>query len=156
MYEITERVLAEQPTAVLRRRLEAPQIEGWVGGAFRQVAVAVAEAGMQVAGPPFARYLKVDDTAACFEVEAGFPLDRPFPSVQGHAVQPSRLPGGSVAATVHQGPYEAMAPTYEHLDTWIAEQGGAPDGPPWERYLTEPAGDPGTWRTEVVQPYSMS
>jgi len=156
MYEITERVLTEQPTAVLRRRLEITELEGWIGTALQAVAEAVARAGSHPVGPPFARCLKVAGCAARFDVEAGFGVDPPFPSVPGRDVQPSRLPGSCAAVTVHAGPYEAMEPAYEALATWVAEQGGTPDGPPWERYLSEPTGDPATWRTEIVQPYTTT
>jgi effector-binding domain-containing protein len=154
MYEVTERVLAEQPTAVVRRRLEVPQIEGWIGSAFHQVLGAVTAAGSTVVGPPFARYHKVAATAVCFDIEAGFPVATPIESDPDSDVQPSRLPGGPVAATVHAGPYEAMTPAYEALDAWIADHQGTPDGSPWECYLSPPEGPPEMWRTEVVQPYS--
>jgi effector-binding domain-containing protein len=155
MYEITERVLAERPTAVVRRRLEAPEIADWIGPALADVVRALARAGNHPAGPPFARYLKVEGTAACFDVEAGFPVAEPMASHPDEPVRASRLPGGPAAVTVHEGPYEAMTPAYEALDKWIAEQGGNPDGPPWETYLSEPTSDPATWRTEVVQPFQI-
>jgi len=155
MHEITQRVLAEQPTAVVRRRLETPEIEGWIGGALNRVAEAVGAAGSAIAGPPYARCVKVDGTAACFDVEAGFPVSTPIAGSPAGDVRPSRLPGGSVAVTEHSGPYEAMAPAYEALEKWVAEQGGTTDGPAWECYLTAPVGDPTGWRTEVVQPYRL-
>jgi len=157
MHEITALVLAECPTAVVRRRLEAPQIASWVGPAVDRVVRAVTAAGMHPAGPRFARYLHVEHTAACFDVEAGVVLAHPWPAdPTGRSdVLPSRLPGGPAALTVHAGPYEAVTPAHEALEKWIAEHGGVPDGPSWECYLTEPVGDPDTWRTEVVQPYTF-
>lgn len=153
MYEVTERVLVEQPTAVMRHRLEVTDIPTWIGPAFGRVMAATAASGLQPVGPPFARYWKVPGTAAAFEVEAGFPVDGPLPAEAHADVQPSRLPGGPAAVTVHLGPYDAMTPAYEALEKWAAEHAAVPDGPPWEVYLSEPVGDPATWRTEIVQPY---
>jgi effector-binding domain-containing protein len=153
MYEITERVLTERPTAVTRTRLEVIEIEGWIGPAFARVAQAIGAAGSRAAGAPFARFRKVEGTAARFDVEAGFPVMVPIPSLAESDVQPSRLPGGPAAVTVHQGPYQALGTAYEALEKWVAAQGGVLDGPAWESYLSAPVGDPGTWRTEVVQPY---
>jgi effector-binding domain-containing protein len=155
LYEITERVLVETPTAVVRHRLEVPEIAAWMGPAFGRVMRTVAAAGLTISGMPFARYLRVDGAAACFDVEAGFPVAQPLPRRADDDVEPSTLPGGPAAVTVHVGPYDAMEPAYEAVESWIAGRGGTPDGPPWECYLSEPSGDPATWRTEVVQPYRV-
>jgi effector-binding domain-containing protein len=153
MDEVTERVLVEQPTAVMRHRLEVTDIEAWIGPTFAQVARVATDAGLGIAGPPFARYWKVPGTAATFEVEAGFPVDGPLPAEAHAEVQPSRLPGGPAAVTLHIGPYDAMSAVYERVEKWVTDHDVAPDGPPWECYLSEPTGDPDTWRTELVQPY---
>jgi effector-binding domain-containing protein len=155
MYEITEQMLTERPTAVMRHRLEVTEIPAWIGPAFARIQQAISAAGLWPDGPPFARYLKVPGTAAAFDVEAGFPLGSPMNDGTAIDVHPSRLPGGLAAMTVHVGPYDAMMPAYEAIEKWIAEAGGTADGPPWEIYLSEPWGDPSTWRTEVVQPYRV-
>jgi effector-binding domain-containing protein len=155
MYDITECVLIEQPTAVIRHRLEVTGIEAWIGPAFARVTQAVAAAGLWVAGAPFARFHRVEGTAAEFDVEAGFPVSAPFPATAADDVQPSRLPGGPAVTTLHQGPYEAMTPAYEAVEKWLADNGVSPDGAGWESYLSEPWGDPSTWRTEVIQPYRV-
>jgi effector-binding domain-containing protein len=88
-----------------------------------------------------------------FEVEAGFPATRP---IEGNGdVQPSELPGGQVAVTMHVGPYEQMEPGYQALASWVGERGGELAGDAWEVYFSDPSTepDPATWRTEIVQPY---
>lgn len=155
MYEVIERVLVEQPTVVMRHRLEVTGIAAWIGPAFSRVQQAICAAGLWPDGMPFARYQKVPEMAATFDVEAGFPVSRPLPECTAGDVHPSRLPGGPAAVTLHVGPYDAMTPAYEALEKWIADRGGTPDGPPWECYQSEPWGDPATWRTEIVQPYRL-
>lgn len=156
MYDVRELVLEERPAAVCRQRLEVTEIGTWIGPAFGRVMQAVMAAGLRPTGMPFARYTRVPDTAAAFEVEAGFPVSAPLPEGAPGApddVVPSRLPGGPAAVVEHLGPYDAMTPAYEAVEKWIAERGGSPDGSPWECYYSEPTDDPSTWRTEIFQPY---
>ena len=52
-----------------------------------------------------------------------------------------------------QGPYELIAPAYEALWAWMAEQGLVPNGPPRELYLNDPSGlDPAEYLTEIQVP----
>jgi effector-binding domain-containing protein len=87
-----------------------------------------------------------------FEVEAGFPVSRPIE--RSGDVQPSELPGGQVAVTVHVGPYDQMEPAYQALASWVTDHGGELTGDAWEVFFSDPATEPGpaTWRTEIVQP----
>ena len=64
------------------------------------------------------------------------------------------LPGGTVAATVHHGPYDRLLDAYAALERWIEAQRLTRAGAPWEVYVTDPAEypDPRDWRTEVFWP----
>ncbi len=149
---VQRRELAEQPTAVRCGRVEVADIAGWIGPAFGQVMAAMSAEGLLPAGPPFARYTRVEGLPTTFDIEAGFPCAQPITERAGAAVRPSSLPGGAVAVVVHVGPYDAMTSTYQDLEQWVAEHDLVADGAPWECYLTEPAGNPAGWRTEIVQP----
>jgi effector-binding domain-containing protein len=152
-YEIETRTLAEQDTAVEYGTLSVAEIRPWLGKAFEDVASYLERKGAGPAGMPFARYHPTSDDR--FEVEAGFPASTPTSG--GGDVEPSDLPGGLAAVAVHIGPYDAMQPTYEALRVWVQERGGETLGDAWEVYLTDPGDqpDPGSWRTEVVQPYRV-
>ena len=152
-YEIEARELVEQETAVEYATLPIADIGPWLGQAFKEVATYLERKGAGPVGGPFARYHPTTDDR--FEVEAGFPASTPTGG-EGE-VEPSDLPGGPAAVTVHVGPYDAMEPAYTALRAWVREQGGEPEGDPWEVYLTDPGinPDPATWRTEVVQPYRL-
>jgi effector-binding domain-containing protein len=152
-YEIESRTLAEQDTAVEYTTLAVTEIGPWLGKALGEVASYLARKGAGPAGMPFARYHPTSDNR--FEVEAGFPASTPTAG-EGE-VEPSDLPGGLAAVTVHVGPYDAMEPAYAALRTWVQTHGGEPVGDAWEVYLTDPSAEPdsSTWRTEVVQPYKL-
>ncbi len=153
-YDIHAEARQAQATAVERATLTVAEIGPWLGKTYGAVAGLLAGRQAGPAGPPFARYHLLGEGR--FEVEAGFPASRP---IEGHDdVQPSELPGGQVAVTMHVGPYDQMQPAYQALETWVAEQGGELAGDPWEVYFSDPSTepDPATWRTLIVQPYRQT
>ncbi len=151
-YEVESRPLAEQDTAVEYATLPASELGAWLGKAFGEVASYLQRKGAGPAGMPFARYRIAGDGR--FDVEAGFPASTPT-SGEGD-VEPSDLPAGLAAVTVHVGSYDSIAPAYDALQQWVHEHGRQPAGDPWEVYLTDPSADPDprAWRTEVVLPYT--
>jgi effector-binding domain-containing protein len=84
-------------------------------------------------------------------VEVFMPVARIFDPPEGIRVR--RLQGGKVVSTVHEGPYDAIAPVYAALSTWVPAHGHQFAGPPRELYLNDPHA-PGTTvpRTEVQFP----
>jgi effector-binding domain-containing protein len=150
-YTIEMRTLDELDTAVEFATLSTPEIGPWLQKAFGEVAAYLERKGAGPDGFPFARYTRTGDGQ--FDVEAGFPASTPT-SGEGD-VEPSDLPAGPAAVTVHVGPYDAIEPAYTALRNWTQEQGHEPAGDAWEVYLTDPDAepDPATWRTEVIQPY---
>ena len=151
LYDIHPQTRQAQPTAVARATLPVEEIGPWLGKTYGAVASVLAAQGSGPAGPPFARYHKL--AHGRFVIEAGFPV---LTAIEGAGdVQPSELPGGSAAITVHVGPYDQMEPAYEALASWVFEHGGELAGDAWEVYYSDPAQqpDPATWRTEIVQPY---
>jgi effector-binding domain-containing protein len=153
MYEVSSRHIEEQPTLVMTTKLKADQIKDWIGQAYSRTAELVGRAGLDFAGPPFARYRPLDDQYSEFEIEAGFPIEG---HTQGEGdIVASTLPGGAVAVVTHIGPYDQMKPAYVALMGWIDEHGARPEGAAWEVYYSDPVAepDPTTWRTEIYQPY---
>jgi effector-binding domain-containing protein len=152
-YLIEELRGTPQATAVISADLSVPEIKLWFGPALGRIAGWLGARGVPIVGSPFARYHLLDGASERFEVEAGFPVGGP---VEGDGdIQPSSLPGGPIARTVHVGPYDGLGVAYEALATWVADQHGELAGDPWEIYESDPneQPDPATWRTLVFQPY---
>ena len=151
-YEVRPHTIDGQLTAVVEATLPVPEIGPWLARTFGMIAEVLAARGVPPAGPPFARYHRID-AGERFSVQAGFPVADLIERMG--EVRPSSLPGGPAAMTVHIGPYEQMEPAYAALAAWIGGHDGEPVGDPWEIYLSDPARqpDPATWRTEIVQPY---
>lgn len=148
------RTLTEQETAVAYATLPIAEIGPWLQNAFDEVAVYLERKGAGPAGMAFARYRHTGE--GMVEVEAGFPASTPT-SGEGN-VEPSDLPGGPAAVTVHVGPYDATAAATEVLRAWVLEQGGEPIGDAWEVFFIDATidHDLSTWRTEVIQPFRQS
>ena len=154
LYEIHAEIRQAQPTAICRATLTVAEIRPWLGKVYGAVAGLLSVQQVGPTGPPFACYHMLGDGR--FEVEAGFPASRP---VEGSGdVQPSELPGGQVAVTVHTGPYDQMEPGYQALASWVRDHGGEAIGGAWEVYFSDPSTqpDPATWRTEIIQPYRQA
>ena len=150
-YEIRACTLTEQDTAVEYATLSISEIGPWLQKTFAEVATYLERKGASADGMPFARYHRRSDGR--FDVEAGFSASTPT-NGEGD-VEPSDLPAGPAATTVHIGPYDTIEPAYTALRDWILERGGVPEGNAWEVYFSDPNldHDSTTWRTEVIQPY---
>jgi effector-binding domain-containing protein len=150
-YEVVGRPRTRQQTAVVDGTLSVAEIGPWLARSYSTIAQLLARQGCAPTGPPFARYHLREDGR--FAIEAGFPIDAPV-DADGD-MRPSSLPGGSVAETLHVGPYEDMTPGYNSLLAWVTLHGAEPVGDPWEIYLTDPEAepDPKEWRTLIMQPY---
>ncbi len=122
------------------------------------VGARIGELHAPVVGPPFARFH--DYSASRVEIELGAPIAAVPPGLPDASGLPdgeigaSALPAGDVAATVHEGPYETLAATYDRIEAWLARNGLVAGPGPWEVYLTDPAevADPADYLTEVVWP----
>ncbi len=154
LYEIHAEARETQLTAVARATLPVTQLGPWLSRTYGAIAGLLAAGRAAPAGPPFARFHMLG--GGLFEVEAGFPVSSPI-EPRGD-VQPSKLPGGQFAVTVHVGPYDQMEPAYQALASWVADHGGKLAGDAWEVFFSDPATepDPATWRTEIVQPYRQA
>ncbi|MFM1726305.1 GyrI-like domain-containing protein [Rhodococcus sp. PAM 2766] len=145
-YDIRLEDRVARPAAVMGGDVSVDDIAGFVGTALREVATAARRAGIDLAGPPFARYRPLPGGA--WNVEAGFPLARAI--APAGRVEPTSLPAGPVVATVHVGSYDTVEPAYIALTSWVTEHGYGTVGEAWECYLDDPnVPEP---RTEIVMP----
>jgi effector-binding domain-containing protein len=144
-YEIELTDLPGQPAAVVHAHVEPADLPDFLGPAFEEVMATADQQGRVPAGPPFGRYVPHGDG---FEVTADFPLDGPV-TTAGRVV-PDRLPGGTVATTLHTGGYDEVGAAYTATTAWLADEGLAVTGVPWESYLDGP--DVPRPRTRVCVP----
>lgn len=150
-HDVTPRVMAAQHTAVVRARLPAADLPGWLPGALCAVDDYLHRVGLAPSGPAFARFTFLDGDVA---VEAGYPAPA---EVAGDGwVHPSTLPGGPVAVTTRHAVRDGVDEPLQAVRGWLAARGCAPAGPHWEVYFTDPETepDPARWRVDVVVPFT--
>lgn len=140
---------APQPVLAMTRTVPADGLQAAMAECLPAVFVHCQSQGIQLAGPPFTRYL--DMSRGSFTIFAGMPV------VAGEGageIEAGELPGGEVAVAIHVGPYDTLSETYAAIEAWVKEQGRTPSGPPWESYLTDPGEvpNPAEWQTEVCMP----
>ncbi|MGI8633593.1 MAG: GyrI-like domain-containing protein [Solirubrobacterales bacterium] len=149
-YSIRTTKLDPQPMLAVR----ATTVPAELGDVLRQLMSEVwedaAARGVEVVGPPFARYYDFHDDHV--DLEVGFPVGSAQPP--GGRVEGGELPGGKAAETMHRGPYDDVGAAHDAIGDWVLKNQRDPRGAPWESYLTDPARepDPSKWQTRVTWP----
>ena len=127
-------------------RIPPGEIPTFLTAAYSMVPATIAQQGLRLTGPPYARYRFEEDGTV--DVEAGFPISGAMARTSD--VGPGTLPGGHVITTLHVGAYEEVGGAYDALETFLSENGLETAGAAWECYLDEP--DVAEPRTKVYQP----
>lgn len=136
--QITEE--APQLVAAIKIRTSLSRIGNDIGAGFGSLMQALVQEGVAATGPPLIVYHDVIDEKTDGDIEICAPVDR---SISGDsAVYARELEGGTMAATVHHGPYDQIGSVYHPLTSWISEQGHEITGPPREIYLNDPQTTP--------------
>lgn len=136
--------------AAVRAIVDADDVPAFMADALGMVTLALHDAGVQAAGPPFARYHSM--TAEGLDVATGFPVAEPF--LGAGVVHPAELPAGPAAVTTHVGSFEGLEAAWTAFRARIDELGWRRAGDPWEVYFVGPGSgvDEAEWRTELVWP----
>lgn len=120
---------------------------------FQALFPALAQAGVNPAGPPFSLHHRAPTDTATFEV--GIPVDRPLENPtttdSGLTIKASTLPAGRIARISHLGSYDELGKAWENFLQTVAASGNHLALPFWEVYITEPSPgvDPATMRTDL-------
>ncbi len=144
-------VVELKPQPVIARTIEAApaDLATAIATAVVGVLAAADKNALELAGPPFARYLSRGDRDV---VEVGLPLrTRATGKLRGGVVA-DVLPGGPAATLVHVGPHATLPASHELLDRWLAAHHRNPAGARWEVFLTPPLA--AEQQTRIVAPLS--
>jgi len=125
--EVTLRTVEARPTLVVPAHTSWPEFPGLWRSLLDEVWGCLRAAGITRGCPNVMLYLDDDP-----HVEIGVLPSRPCPTT-GRVVR-SALPAGSIATTLHRGPYEYLGDAHEAVHRWCRGQGLALAGPRWEIY----------------------
>lgn len=158
-YSIDTRRLSEQPVLVARRSAPRSGVAAAIAEVLPRAVQLAIEHGIELAGPPFVRYIDASPEMMVFE--PGVPIAAATSGLVDAIEQGApagltlgSLPKGTAAATLHVGSYEALHEAYGAIERWMRDQGVAAREHPWESYLTDPSvsTNPDDWKTEIVWP----
>jgi effector-binding domain-containing protein len=150
-YEVETREVASRALAVARGRANKGNVGERIGTLLAQVRDFLAKSNLEPAGPEIVVYLDEGDrgrftTTEGVPVEVGMEVRGPFEG-NGQVVS-STTPAGTVAMTVHVGPYQKLPEAHAAVRRFCAAQGRVVTGTDWEVY-GEMGDDPEALRTEV-------
>jgi effector-binding domain-containing protein len=132
-YDVMVKEEPEELVASIRWQVEPDRLGEVIPEAFGRLMACVGPVGYGQGMPGLVMHEIREDRA---DVEVFMPVAREFDPPGGVSVH--RLLGGTMAMTVHTGPYDGCQPAYEALTAWIAEHGRRTVGPPREYYLNDP------------------
>ncbi len=149
-YEVVKKQIPETAFLYMKRQVKPEAIAEALAGMLGPVFQFATAKGIPFAGPPTARYLSFGP--GLITLEAGMPVVGP---AEGEGeIMMGALFGGSVASTVHKGPYDQLNLAHEAIQQWLAENNEELASAPWEVYISDPGEvpDPADWLTEIIHP----
>jgi effector-binding domain-containing protein len=129
-YEIRVEHVEPRTIASVRRRATIPQLPAVVPPACGEVWDYIRAAGIEHPGRNLAVYR--DGEEGQLDVEVGVEVAGPFTG--DGTVSCSATPAGTVATTVHLGPYDRLGEAHEAIVRWCRDHHHDPAGPNWELY----------------------
>jgi len=135
-YEVLIEEAAPRQIAAVKIYTSLSQIAKDIQGGFATLMQGLARAGVSPMGPPMILHHDLIDERTDGNIEICVPVERLESSES--EVYERELEGGTVASTLHHGPYEQIGPAYHVLTGWIFDNAYEIAGPPREIYLNDP------------------
>jgi effector-binding domain-containing protein len=151
-YRVETLALTPQPVLSMRAQVAPAEVEARMKEIMPRLVAYALASGIELAGPPFARYFA--RSAERIDFEAGVPTRKEQPGNPALGITAGALPAGPAIATVHQGAYERLPEAHAALARWATAHGKQPGGATWDVFLTNPLQEPDVarWRTKVFLP----
>jgi effector-binding domain-containing protein len=135
-YDVQTTEVTLQLVASTKVHTNLSRIGDDIGAGFGTLMMALGREGVAPSGAPLIVYHDVIDEETEGVIEICVPVGA---AISGDGDVYSReMEGGTMATTVHHGPYEQIALAYHTLTGWISEHGHDIAGPPREVYLNDP------------------
>ena len=135
-YEIEIMTSEPQLVAATRVHTNLSQIGEDIGTGFGTLVGALGRLQIQPAGAPLIVYHDVIDEETEGDIELCVPVASTI--AEDPDVYSRELEGGTMASTVHRGPYHEIGRAYHTVTHWISDHGHEIAGPPRETYLNDP------------------
>jgi effector-binding domain-containing protein len=152
--EISLEEVAPMPILAIRDSITVEEMEAFYGQSYGAL-MAFAQANqIMISGAPLSVALMWNETGTSL-MEAALPIMEMMEvSENEYAIYSRILEGGQMAVVTHYGPYDAIGNAYEAIEAFMAAEGYAPAGAPFEVYVIDPSTEPDAskWETKVYWP----
>lgn len=151
-YRVETLTLTPQPVLTIRAQVAPAELEARMKELMPRLVAHAMMNGIELAGPPFARYF--ERSAERIDFEAGIPTLKAQPGNAALGITAGELPAGPALATEHRGAYQRLPEAHAALARWARANGKQPGGAVWEVFLTNPVQEreQSRWRTKVFLP----
>ncbi len=137
-----------QPILCIHKTCRVEELPLIIGPAYGQIIGIMAKQGEQPSSAPYVAYFNMDMQA--LQVEIGFPVSKDLQS--DGDVEAGVIPAGKSIACLYTGPYSEMAPAYDNMGKFAAENKYELTGVAYEYYLNGPESPPAELQTRIVMP----
>ncbi|MEM7019567.1 MAG: MerR family transcriptional regulator [Pseudomonadota bacterium] len=134
-------ITEESPRFVVAVKIHTgiTRIANDIAAGFSTLVLGLEHAEVKASEPPMLLYHSVIDVESDGDIEICVPVERDFANRMADTKVYCRiLEGGSMASTLHHGPYPEITPAYHNLTRWISENNYEITGPVREIYLNDP------------------
>jgi effector-binding domain-containing protein len=147
-HEIVIETVAARPLAAVRRRVRIGEVStSWRQPLDQVWAFLRRHQGLRTDGHNIFLYHHPADREDPMDVNFGVEITGPFEG-EGEVVF-AETPAGTVASTVHVGPYDRLREAHDAVHAWRAAQGRSFAGVSWEIY-GDPSDDPTSFEVRVI------
>jgi effector-binding domain-containing protein len=149
-YDIEVTEVPERTVLARRERVRTEEISSRLGRTFGELYEHIGRAAVRPAGEPFVVYHSQPMESGEWDIEVCAPVSDVILAPPGFTVH--RVPGGTVASTIHVGPYDGIGEAYAAVTAYVRTHELDAAGAPREIYLTGPDVAPNETRTRVEFP----
>jgi effector-binding domain-containing protein len=122
VYTIQIQDVPAQPIVSIRDTVPNPQLETFFDEACREIRAYLSQIGVAAIAEPMSLWhSSPGEIPDGFDIETCIPVERPVPA-QGR-IRAGELPAGTLASTIHEGPYDTMSAAFDAVWVWTQAQG---------------------------------
>lgn len=140
--------MTEQPALCISVRTRVEELPKVIGESYGRICTFMASLNALPAEVPFVYYRNMD--MQNLDVQMGFPVATAY-SGSGD-IEYCPVPAGKKIFCMYRGPYSQMAPVYDEMAAWIAQNGFEPIGTAYEHYYNGPETLEEDFLTKIVMP----
>lgn len=141
----------EQSVLQIETKTDMQGLSQVIGSSFMKIGTYLKELGESPTDIPYVCYQGFESMdEKNIHVIIGFPVAKPLPDIDN--IKSVVIPARKVIFCMYRGEYEAMAPVYGEMMTWMKDKGYKVIDTSYEYYYNEPDSSPENLLTKIIMP----